>query len=57
MHSSPHNFRVIKSKRMKWTAHVTRTGERRGVYRALDIYICVCVYIYIYIYIYKTPWP
>ena len=27
--------RVIKSKRMKWTGHVARMGERRGVYRVL----------------------
>ena len=27
--------RVIKSKRMRWTGHVARMGERRGVYRVL----------------------
>jgi hypothetical protein len=27
--------RVIKSRRMKWTGHVARMGERRGVYRVL----------------------
>jgi len=27
--------RVIKSKRMRWTGHVARMGERRGVYRIL----------------------
>jgi hypothetical protein len=33
--SSPSIFRVIKSRRMKWTGHVARMGERRGVYRDL----------------------
>ena len=29
-----HNIvRVIKSRRMRWTGHVARMGERRGVYR------------------------
>jgi hypothetical protein len=27
--------RVIKSRRMKWTGHVARMGESRGVYRVL----------------------
>jgi len=27
--------RVIKSRRMRWTAHVAHMGERRGVYRVL----------------------
>jgi hypothetical protein len=26
---------VIKSRRMRWAGHVTRTGERRGVDRGL----------------------
>jgi hypothetical protein len=26
---------VIKSKRLRWTGHVARMGERRGVYRVL----------------------
>ena len=28
-------FLVIKSRRMRWEAHVTRMGEKRGVYRIL----------------------
>ena len=32
---SPNIFRVIKSRRMRWTWHVARMGERRGVYRVL----------------------
>jgi hypothetical protein len=32
---SPHIIRVIKSRRLRWAGHVTRTGERRGAYRAL----------------------
>ena len=35
LYSSPNNFRVIKSRRMRWAGHVARTGERRGVYRGL----------------------
>jgi len=31
----PNNFRVIKSRRMRWVGHVARVGERRGVYRVL----------------------
>ena len=27
--------RVIKSRRMRWTGHVARMGERRGLYRVL----------------------
>ena len=29
------NVTVIKSRRMRWTGHVARMGERRGVYRVL----------------------
>jgi len=32
---SPNFVRVIKSRRMRWAGHVTRMGERRGVYRVL----------------------
>jgi hypothetical protein len=35
MYSSPNIVRVIKSRRMKWTGHVARIGEGRGVYRVL----------------------
>jgi hypothetical protein len=35
LYSSPNIFRVIKSRRMKWSGHVPRMGERRGVYRIL----------------------
>jgi len=28
-------FRVIKYRRMRWAGHVTRMGERRGVYRIM----------------------
>ena len=33
LYSSPINFRVIKSRRIKWAGHVARIGERRGVDR------------------------
>jgi hypothetical protein len=35
LYSSPKIIRVIKSRRMMWSRHVTRIGERRGVYRGL----------------------
>jgi len=35
MYSSPNVVRVIKSRGMKWAAHIARTGERRGVCRVL----------------------
>ena len=28
-------MRVIKSRRMRWSGHAARMGERRGVYRVL----------------------
>jgi len=30
--SSPNNFRVNKSRRIKWSGHVARIGERRGTF-------------------------
>jgi len=35
LYSSPSNFRVIKSRRMRWVGHLARVGEGRGVYRVL----------------------
>ena len=35
LYSSPNIFRVIKSRIMRWTGHVARMGETRGVYRVL----------------------
>ena len=31
LYCSPNIVRVIKSRRMRWTGHVARMGERRGV--------------------------
>jgi hypothetical protein len=33
LYYSPNIVRVIKSGRMRWTGHVARMGEGRGVYR------------------------
>jgi hypothetical protein len=35
LYCSPNIIRVIKSRRMRWVGHVTRMGERRGLYRML----------------------
>jgi hypothetical protein len=35
VYTSPHVFQMGKSKRTKWTGHVTRMGERRGAYWVL----------------------
>jgi hypothetical protein len=35
LYSAPNIVRVIKSRRMRLTGHVTRMGKRRGVYRVL----------------------
>jgi hypothetical protein len=35
LYSSPNIVRVVKWIRMRWTGHVARMGERRGVYRVL----------------------
>jgi hypothetical protein len=35
LYSLPNIVRVVKSRRMRWTGHVARMGEDRGVHRAL----------------------
>ena len=35
LYCSPNIVRVTKSRRMRWTGHVARMGEERGVYRVL----------------------
>jgi len=35
LYSSPNIVRMIKSRKMRWTEHVARMGEKRGVYRVL----------------------
>jgi hypothetical protein len=35
LYSSPSIFRIIKSRRMRWAGHATRTGEKRNAYRLL----------------------
>jgi hypothetical protein len=35
LYSSPSIIRMIKSRRMRWTGHVARIGERRNGYRIL----------------------
>jgi len=32
LYSSPNIFRVVNSRRIRWAGHVTRMGDRRGVY-------------------------
>jgi hypothetical protein len=32
LYSSPSIIRIIKSRRMRWTGHVARMGEKRNVY-------------------------
>ena len=31
LYSSPNNFRVIESRRMRWAGHVARMGEGRDI--------------------------
>jgi hypothetical protein len=33
LYSSPNIIRIMKSRRMRWTGHVARMGEKRNVYR------------------------
>jgi hypothetical protein len=35
LNSSPSIIRIIKSRRMRWTGHVARMGEKRNAYRLL----------------------
>jgi hypothetical protein len=35
LYSSPNNFRVTKSRRMRWAGHVAGMGESRGVHKIL----------------------
>jgi len=35
LYFSPNIIRVIKSRRVRWTEHVARMGDRRGAYRVL----------------------
>jgi hypothetical protein len=35
LYSLPNIVRVVKSRRMRWTGHVERMGEDRGVFRVL----------------------
>jgi len=35
LYSSANIFRVMKSRRLRWTGHVAGMGERRGAYRVL----------------------
>jgi hypothetical protein len=35
LYCSPNTISVIKSRRMRWFGHMSRMGERRGVFRVL----------------------
>jgi hypothetical protein len=35
LYSSPSVIKIIKSRKMRWTGHVARMGEKRDVYRLL----------------------
>jgi hypothetical protein len=35
LYSSPNTIRMNKSRRMRWTGHVARMGEKRNAYRIL----------------------
>jgi hypothetical protein len=34
-YTSPRIIRIIKSRRMRWTGHVARMGDKRNAYRVL----------------------
>jgi hypothetical protein len=35
LYSSPSKIRIIKSRKMRWAAHVARMGRKRNAYRLL----------------------
>jgi hypothetical protein len=35
LYSSPSIIRIIKARRMRWSGHVARMGEKRNAYRLL----------------------
>jgi hypothetical protein len=35
LYSSPNIIKMIRSRRMRWTDHVARMGEKRNAYRVL----------------------
>jgi hypothetical protein len=37
LYSSPSIIRIIKARRMRWAGHVARMGEKRNVYRLLNM--------------------
>jgi hypothetical protein len=39
LYCSPNVVRLIKSRRVRWSGHVARMGERRGIYRVLVGYL------------------
>jgi hypothetical protein len=36
LYSSPSIIRIIKSRRIRWSGHVARMGEKRNVYRRVE---------------------
>jgi hypothetical protein len=37
LYCSPHNFRMIKSRRMRWEGNVARMGDSRHIYSVLVV--------------------
>jgi hypothetical protein len=37
LYSSPSIIRIMKARRMRWTGHVARMGEKRNAYRLLVV--------------------